>query len=623
MSKGGPVLVPADSRGISLNSVVEKIYERILLWRSADVLGRGKPLRDEQGGFRKGHSVAHWIWALRENMLIRPRWVVVLIDLLKAFDKVWRKAMLWKLRMMGLDTAEWHAIDVLFERVSSTVRMDGWYSKVVDLCNGLKQGGIVSPWAFIVFLDDLAEELFASGFGTEDECRRAAFFLFVDDVGLIADDFKKAQCGVDVVLKWSNKWGMGVSKKKSVYLSNIRKGKLMLDGEELRRVTSERYLGFYLSANRKNTAHEKFLLNLVKSKVATITRTGLLIPQMGIKDGLLLWRALVHSVIYWAVGAWQPTSTFLGKIDKMKRRFARRLLGVSACTCNTAVEGELGLLRAEDDACIARLMFWGSIVRSPNLVLIKLREREDTELWKLVAQDLWDLAIPNQIYLKAEWKKVVTEAVERRASLRWREMVLAPSKLDWYRELKPKWGRETYTNTNDLGDISAYAALRTGGNDLNIEMGRWWPRIERPNRRCPLCAKEIEDVEHVLGTCEWYNQEREEFVERMVHGLNTDWQVKVIGGMRAGLTVCGASSPSVIQLERLQPKEQVKYWLGCEKEGMIPEEDALIIRRQAVPFCRKVMAKRRRLLLEGKGNAFAARIVSKGVNLAYKITEKQ
>ena len=369
LTKGILVKGPQDTRGISLNSIVEKIFERILLWRS--VAKDLKPLRDEQGGFREGQSAAHWIWAVREEMRSRPKWVVLLVDLVKAFDKVWRDAMLWKMRKMGLVSAE---------NVLGTVCLEGWYSDMVELCNGLKQGGVVSPWAFIMFLDDLAEDLGAAGFGSGDECRRAAFFLFVDDVGLITDDFPKAQIGLDVISSWSKKWGMGISRPKSVFLSNIKRGSLVLDGSELRRVPSERYLGFYLSVKKTNVAHERFLLALVKGKIHMITRTRLLVPLMGIRDGLQLWRALIHSVVYWAVGAWHPTVSFMDKLDKMKRKFVRRLLGVSACTCNSAVEGEVALLRATDDACYARLLFWDSLKRSTNKVVIELREREDTEL---------------------------------------------------------------------------------------------------------------------------------------------------------------------------------------------------------------------------------------------------
>jgi len=254
-----------------------------------------------------------------------------------------------------------------------------------------------------------------------------------------------------------------------------------------------------------------------------------------------------------------------------------------------------------------------------NKVVIELREREDKELWGLVSRDLWELAIPNQLYSKIEWKLLIREAVGVRAALRWRETVKLPPKLEWYRTFKKEWCRESYTTVNHLGDASAYAALRTGGNDLNLEMGRWWPKIERPNRKCPLCAKEVEDAVHVLGECRWYSRERSLFVEELIHRLNTDWQVQVIGKTRAGLTVCGARSPSVIAMDDLDWREKVKVWLGDLLSGQISPEDAKIIMECAVPFCRKVIAKRERLLKEGKGNAFAARIISKGVSLANRL----
>ncbi len=48
-------------RGISLLSVVGKLYGRMLIWR-----GTEKSIRDQQGGFRQGRGCIEQIFAVRQ-----------------------------------------------------------------------------------------------------------------------------------------------------------------------------------------------------------------------------------------------------------------------------------------------------------------------------------------------------------------------------------------------------------------------------------------------------------------------------------------------------------------------------------------------------------------------------
>jgi hypothetical protein len=234
LHKGVEVLGPKDSRGISLGSVVGKVYEGVVLGHlEGEAKGMEWSPRDPQGGYRKGHGADMWVWALTELVARHKWWVLVSLDWEKAFDKVWREAVLWKLRKMGFTGRTWKEVDRAFGRVWSAVRMGGRVSKFVQMLAGLKQGGILSPWLFALFVDDLVGDLVDAGWGSRERCEELVVLLFVDDVVLLGRTFEEAQLLVGVVAAWGKRWGMTLSSTKSVWMSNRKGGSLVLNGVSL------------------------------------------------------------------------------------------------------------------------------------------------------------------------------------------------------------------------------------------------------------------------------------------------------------------------------------------------------------------------------------------------------
>ena len=66
------------------------------------------------------------------------------------------------------------------------VRWDMCFSEPFFVANGVRQGSILSPSLFAVYLDDLLSELSDSGVGCYWGCSFAGAFSYADDVVLLA-----------------------------------------------------------------------------------------------------------------------------------------------------------------------------------------------------------------------------------------------------------------------------------------------------------------------------------------------------------------------------------------------------------------------------------------------------
>ena len=136
-----------DYRGISLLSVVGKIYAGILIDRVRRVT---RDLIDyEEGGFRVGRECVDQIFILKqisEKAREKKRRVYEgFINLEKAYDKVNREALWQVLRMYDVGDKPLSGIKSMYVDSSACVRVKGGESDGFSVYSGVRQGCTISP----------------------------------------------------------------------------------------------------------------------------------------------------------------------------------------------------------------------------------------------------------------------------------------------------------------------------------------------------------------------------------------------------------------------------------------------------------------------------------------------
>ena len=78
------------------------------------------------------------------------------VDLEKAFDRVPRDVLWWALRHVGVD--EWivNVIKSMYERVTTSVKMNGVESESFEVKVGVHQGSVLSPLLFNIVMQAIA-----------------------------------------------------------------------------------------------------------------------------------------------------------------------------------------------------------------------------------------------------------------------------------------------------------------------------------------------------------------------------------------------------------------------------------------------------------------------------------
>ena len=170
-------------RGITLSSILGKLFDNIIL---QNILNTS----DLQFGFKNECSTTYCTFVLEEVIQYyknnKTDVYVMMLDASKAFDRVGYVKLLSLLLERGLCPVICRLLIYMYTNQSLCVKWDTEISKKFSVQNGVKQGGILSPIMFTVYMDVLLLYLKKANLG----CHIGDLFMgalgYADDVVIIA-----------------------------------------------------------------------------------------------------------------------------------------------------------------------------------------------------------------------------------------------------------------------------------------------------------------------------------------------------------------------------------------------------------------------------------------------------
>ena len=135
------------------------LYRYILNSRLSSWSDENHKRVDEQNGFRKGKSTTDHISSLVNIIDTRKKLkkstFCAFIDSKNAYDTIYMP-MLWKrLTDIGISGKMFQAVKSLYTSVKSCVRVNSYRTEWFDVNCGLRQGGVLSPLLFNLFINDI------------------------------------------------------------------------------------------------------------------------------------------------------------------------------------------------------------------------------------------------------------------------------------------------------------------------------------------------------------------------------------------------------------------------------------------------------------------------------------
>ena len=148
---------------ISLTSCLGKFFNNLLLMRLPKCFEDLRLFQDHMMGFRPNMRTSNNLFVLKtltdKQLHKNEKLYSGFVDFSKAFDTVWRKGLVAKLRAFGICGKMFDIIENLYLNTNGHVTVGDFIADNFEINLGAKQGDPPSPFFFNVYMDELCSDL--------------------------------------------------------------------------------------------------------------------------------------------------------------------------------------------------------------------------------------------------------------------------------------------------------------------------------------------------------------------------------------------------------------------------------------------------------------------------------
>ena len=434
-------------------------------------------------------------------------------------------------------------IKAMYDQVSYLVKVKGGYLDPISSLIGLKQGGVLSPLLFNIYIDDIKDIFDSSCCPINLFENPLSHLLYADDLILLSTSNAGLTNCLEKLGDYCELWHLEINVKKSKVIIFNTTGKVLsgqsffVKGIPLDAVQTYCYLGIDITASGSFRTARSNLMDKANKAMFPLRST---IAQFSIpcKNSLYLFHSLVRPIALYCSEIWNcltvsqinalehngksllqvMTSSDIGIIHQ---KFLKYVLGVNKSCVNSVIFGELGEHPLMVYGFVSLLKFWHRTANLTTDLLVRQALTVQTDL----AQSEWMSTVKfllGHIGLNIHFENpqmVKTEAFAKLCQVKlkdmfikqWRHNIANTGKLRFYRLFKTEFRREKYIdNIPNFQLRRCITKFRCCDHRLEIETGRH-RNVPALNRFCASCVTKVETEEHFLRWCPKYKDLRHRY----------------------------------------------------------------------------------------------------------------
>ena len=409
-------------------------------------------------------------------------------------------------------------------------------SELFHCTNGTRQGCIISPLMFILYLNELSKQLVRNeckGIYIDENHQNTNLLLFADDLVLFGDNVGRLQDLLNNLSVFCKRWGLSVNMSKTNFMvfrngGIIKKNeKVYFDGRLIDNCTYYKYLGVVMSTRLSWSPAQKTLSQQAGKALNVIKKLNYNC-NFSFVCGNELFDKCVLPVLTYGAEVW-GTSVH-SSIEQVLCKFCRHQLGVGSKAPTPAVLGECGRNSLYVQCYLKCVKYWLKLISSEEGTLLRSCY-EMLVVYCNAGRSNWATDIKNMFYSLGYGYVWENQSVENPAIFirefrmrlldcdlqKWSQDLSNMPKLRTYQLFKSILEPEPYLLLYIPRKIrSSLAKFRLSNHTLEIEVGRH-NNIPSDQRFCKLCVTLnqyiIEDEYHVLLSCPFYTELRSIYLD--------------------------------------------------------------------------------------------------------------
>lgn len=549
--KGGCINDPSCYRGIAISSCLSKFFTRIMFNRLDKYLEQNNIICSEQIGFRKGARTSDHIFTLKtviDNYFKKNKYLFAcFVDLKKAFDTVNREALLSKLFNYNIRGNFFNVLKDMYNNVTFSVKLTEGVTDSFQSTIGVKQGCILSPSLFSLYMNDLVDNFDAECDPVYLNEKQLSCLLYADDIVLLSQSAKGLQKLLDSLKAFCDMWDLTVNIDKTKIMIFNKSGKILkgysfkYDKQPVELACEYKYLGIIF----KPSGSFSYAINQLSKKACKAMfciRRSLYSENMNVLSHIRLFDACVTPILLYCSEIWALSTLVKGNLNieskydsfipnTVQVKFSKYILGVHKSATNIAALAELGLFPLSLVALKSSVSYWLHLLNANDKKLIYFSYRDNISVKDSLSNKLktflhligfghiWD----NQgTFSKSKLLHSIKKKLETRYIDHWKNLLFRENdsssggnKLRTYRKLKTDFDTEKYLFADvSKSALSSFVKIRISNSNLYIERGRYL-KMPVESRICKLCENEVEDEFHFIMSCPALTQSRQELFENI------------------------------------------------------------------------------------------------------------
>jgi hypothetical protein len=266
---------------------------------------------------------------------------------------------------------------------------------------GVRQGCVLSPLLFLIFINTLALEINKHKLGIQVQHRNISLLLFADDIVLLAESADKLQQMLNQVFYFCSKWRSEVNAKKTEVMIFGPKPKKKYEwrfGEVKLNVTDKyKYLGLDFCSNLSWKKTKERFFAKARAKASAAFSMANASEILNVEFGVNIWQTLIRPSLEYGCEVWSEDAEWVDA-ERLQLFVAKRILRCSTNTSNEAVLGELGWWTMKARRDMLRMRYWRKIVnmdesRVTKLVYLESKKRFNRTMKERLQQHILDMNI--------------------------------------------------------------------------------------------------------------------------------------------------------------------------------------------------------------------------------------
>ena len=264
---------------------------------------------------------------------------ITFADVSKTFDRVWIRGLILKLERYGVkgELLCWLK-SYLSNRCQRVIIKDA-ISSVGELTAGVPQGSVLDPLLFLIFINDIADDMLGLG------------RLFADDTSIrhTAHDENtlKNMINIDLkyIQKWSRRWLVKLNPSKTdimVFNANNQQNDLTFDFNStlIQTVNTHKHLGVIVSCDCKWTKHINTIIERASKQLNILRKLKFKLNRQYLQN---IYITFIRPILEYGSEVWDNCGAVNSdRLEKVQTEAARIVTGLTSYASLDSIYCETG-----------------------------------------------------------------------------------------------------------------------------------------------------------------------------------------------------------------------------------------------------------------------------------------